>query len=118
MKEILVNEEGYKQYFELLDDLERLHMKNALSGSEACQEAVGDGWHDNFAFEEAMRLERDMACKIEKMLNEEKHLKIIKDDSIDEKTVNINDVVRLLFKYSIDDEEEEDIKITGKYMPN
>lgn len=118
MKEILVDEEGYKQYFELLNDLQRTHTKNAQNGSEAFKDAVGDGWHDNFAFEEAMRTERDIATRINKMLEEQKRLKIIKNFNMDKEIVTINDTIKLHFIYSDNDEEEEIIKLTGKYMPN
>ena len=51
MEEILVDENGYKQFFEELKKLEDLSRSNSALGSEVYKDAVGDGWHDNFAFE-------------------------------------------------------------------
>ena len=35
-------------------------------GSESYVDAVGDGWHDNFAFEDTMRESRKIASRINK----------------------------------------------------
>ena len=61
MEEILVDENGYKQFFEELKRLEDLSRSNSALGSEVYKDAVGDGWHDNFAFEESMRESRAIA---------------------------------------------------------
>lgn len=115
MDEILVDEEGYKQYFEELDKLKNLRLLIAVKGGEACKEAVGDGWHDNFAYEEAMREERNMASRIEQMLKEQKLLKIVKKRSMEKNIVNIGDTVKLAIQYDEDDIEIEFVKLTGKY---
>lgn len=118
MKEILVNEEGYNQFFEELEKLKKLLTSNASAGSEAYNEAVGDGWHDNFAYEEAVRQERYFINKIDKMQKQKPYLKVVKDKECLDDTVNINDVVEVLIKYSEDDFEKEILKLTGKYFPN
>ena len=118
MDEILVDEEGYKQYFEELDKLKNLRLLIAVKGGEACKEAVGDGWHDNFAYEEAMREERNMASRIEQMLKEQKLLKIVEQKDREDGKINIGDIVELSIKYADDDIEVETIKLTGKYKPD
>ena len=113
--EILVDNEGYKQFHSILDEL-----KNSLtssSSSDVFSDTCGDGWHDNFAYEEAMREERSVAQKIKNMLDLEKYLKIVNDKK-DEDKVNISDTVKLLFTYDDGSSEEEIVKLTGKYMPN
>ena len=113
--EILVDSEGYKQFHDILDEL-----KNSLtssSSSDVFSDTCGDGWHDNFAYEEAMREERSVAQKIKNMLDLEKHLKIVNDKKYKDK-VNIGDVVELLFTYNDGSSEREIVKLTGKYMPN
>ena len=58
MKEILVNIEGYNQFFDEFEKLNNSLTSNAAHGSEVYADAVGDGWHDNFAYEDAMRKEK------------------------------------------------------------
>jgi transcription elongation GreA/GreB family factor len=118
MKKILVNSEGYNQFFELLKKLREYHTSNIINGSEAFKDAVGDGWHDNFAFEEAMRQERDIAARIEKMIKEEKDLKLINKEETSSDIINFDDTVKLKFIYFDGEEEIELIKLTGKYMPD
>ncbi len=118
MEEILVNEEGYLQFLEELESVKNKFLDNARSGGEVLKEAVGDGWHDNFAYDEVMREEREIVSKIKNLLEVKKHIKVVKESNSESSIVNINDNVLLLLKYDIDDEEEEVIKLTGKYMPN
>lgn len=118
MKEILVNEEGYLQFLEELENVKNKFSDNARVGGEVLKEAVGDGWHDNFAYDEVMREEREIVSKIKKLLEVKKHLKIIKVNKNESEIVNVDDKVQLLLKYDIDDVEEEVFKLTGKYIPN
>lgn len=95
MYKLLVDKEGYVQYFEELEKLKDLRLSIAVKGGKACKEAVGDGWHDNFAYEEAMREERNIASKIEQMLKEQKNLNIVEQKAKEEDKVNIGDIVEL-----------------------
>ena len=61
MEEILVTEEGYNQFLHELEKLQKLSIDNSTVGSEAYESAVGDGWHDNFSFEQNMRESRTIA---------------------------------------------------------
>lgn len=79
MEKILVDEIGYEQFFDELNKLKILFSNNASDGSQAYNDAVGDGWHDNFAFEEAMRKGRNIATRIDKMLAEQHKLKKLKN---------------------------------------
>ena len=118
MDEILVDENGYKQYLDVLEKLKQKSLLNASVGSEACSDAVGDGWHDNFAFEETMRESRAIAARIDKMLNEKKHLKIVEPIELGDEFINIGDSFQVKLKYDIDDVEIEQLTLTGKYKPN
>jgi len=118
MNEILVDENGYNQYLELLEELKQTSLLNASVGSEACCDAVGDGWHDNFAFEETMRESRIIAARIDKMMSEKKYLKIVKPIKLGDEFINIGDTFKVEFKYGTDDIEIEQLTLTGKYKPN
>lgn len=118
MSEIIVDENGYKQFFEELENLKRLSLINASASSEAYNNAVGDGWHDNFAFEESMRESRTIANRIDKMLEIKKNLKVIKKEKIaDKNIINLDDILIVEIKY-FDNIEKANIKITGNYLPN
>ena len=77
MKEILVSKDGYEQFFIELEKLKDSITSNALTSTEACNDAVGDGWHDNFAYDEAMRQERFIVSKINDMINDIPFLKVL-----------------------------------------
>lgn len=103
------------------DELEKLKMKSlviASSGIQSYKDAVGDGWHDNFDFEESIRESRTIANKIDKMLLEQPKIKIIEKEQLNENIVNIGDTIKLEIIYNKDDIETEIIKLTGKYIPN
>lgn len=118
MKEILVNKDGYKQFYDEIERLKKLSTSNAKLGSEVYQDAVGDGWHDNFAFEESMRESRSIAKKIDDMLALQQYLKIIDDNDKKSNLVNIGDSVEIEMKYAPNDIENEIITLTGKYIPD
>ena len=117
MKEILVDENGYNQFLEELEKLKQQSLLISSVGSEAYQDAIGDGWHDNFAFEESMRQGRSIATRIENMLKTKQYLKIIETKIKNNSLINIGDVLRVKIYYSDDDIEETTIKLTGNFIP-
>lgn len=118
MKEILVNIEGYNQFFDEFEKLNNSLTSNAAHGSEVYADAVGDGWHDNFAYEDAMRKEKMIQSKINEMILQKDKLKLVEDGDYDENAVCINDIIEVSIIYDDDDSELEIIKLTGKYLPN
>ena len=118
MKDILVDTEGFNQYYEELNKLKDLSLSIASIGSESYADAVGDGWHDNFAFEDTMRESRKIASRINKMLEDEKYLKIVDKKRTSDDIIDIGDILMIKVIYDIDDIEEYTIKLTGKYMIN
>ena len=116
MKDVLVDTEGFNQYYEELNRLKDISLSIASIGSESYADAVGDGWHDNFAFEDTMRESRKIASRINKMLDDEKYLKIVDKKSNSDDIIDIGDILKIKVIYDIDDIEEYTIKLTGKYM--
>ena len=116
MKDVLVDTDGFNQYYEELNRLKDISLSIASIGSESYADAVGDGWHDNFAFEDTMRESRKIASRINKMLEDEKYLKIIDKKSNFDDIIDIGDILKIKVIYDIDDIEEYTIKLTGKYM--
>lgn len=118
MKQILVSKDGYEQFFLELEKLKDSITSNALISSEAYSAAVGDGWHDNFAYDEAMRQERFIVSKINDMINDIPFLKVVDDEEYIQDKVNVNDTIEVCIKYADDDKENEILKLTGRYFPN
>ena len=118
MEKILVDIEGYKQFYQEIERIKEELTNNASKGGEAYKDAIGDGWHDNFAFESAMAEERKIRAKLEKMYSEQSKLEIVNVSGYDDNKVNINDIVKIRIIYSVGDIEEEIVKLTGKYIPD
>ena len=116
MKDVLVDTDGFNQYYEELNRLKDISLSIASIGSESYADAVGDGWHDNFAFEDTIRESRKNASRINKMLEDEKYLKIVDKKSNSDDIIDIGDIIKIKVIYDIDDIEEYTIKLTGKYM--
>ena len=79
---LLVDKNGYNEYLEEVNKLKKQYENTITGGTEAYNTAVGDGWHDNFDFEESMRVERDIATKIDKMLENLSELKIVEEEKV------------------------------------
>lgn len=118
MKDVLVDTDGFNQYYEELNRLKDISLSIASIGSESYADAVGDGWHDNFAFEDTMRESRKIASRIDKMIEDEKNLKIVDKKRTSDDIIDIGDILMIRVIYDIDDIEEYTIKLTGKYMIN
>ena len=118
MKEVLLDKNGYKQYYEELERLKNLSQTIASVGNTSYTDAVGDGWHDNFAFEDSMRESRKIAARIDKILEDEKYLKVVDKKGISSDIIDIGDTITIKVIYDIDDIEEYTIKLTGKYIPD
>ncbi len=116
MKDVLVDTDGFNQYYEELNRLKDISLSIASIGSESYADAVGDGWHDNFAFEDTMRESRKIASRINKMLEDEKYLKIVDKKSNSDDIIDVGDILKIKVIYDIDDIEEYTVKLTGKYM--
>ena len=117
-EKLYLDNDGYQRLLEEIDLLKAKLAKNGKEKGEAYSGAVGDGWHDNFAFEESMRESRAIAKRIDDLLSKKQYLKIVDDNDKKENLVNIGDKVSINIKYSDDDIETEVITLTGNYIPN
>lgn len=118
MDKTLVSQEGNRQFFEILEELKELSLNSASIGNEAYKNAIGDGWHDNFDFEESVRESRKIASRINKMLEEEAYLEIIEDKKYINNLINLGDTFEVKIIYSNSDVEKETLTLTGKYKPD
>ncbi len=111
---IYLDHEGYNK---LLNDIEELK-KDLIEVSKekgiACSDAAGDGWHDNFAYDEACRQEYTLAGQLSDLYKRLKKVKII-EKTDDETLVEVGDIVTIDMMYSYDDIEEMKLKLVGSY---
>ena len=110
---IYLTEEGYKQYCEEIEKIETEILKNTDYKVQAISEAPGDGWHDNFAYEDACRNENMLQKRLEQLLKQKGKIELIDSKVSDQSLVNIGDVIKLEFMYDDGDSEVEEIRLTG-----
>ena len=112
---IYLTEEGYKQYCEEVEKIEAEILKNTDYKVQAISEAPGDGWHDNFAYEDACRTEIMLQKRLEQLLKQKGKIELIDSKVSDQNLVNIGDVVKLEFMYDDGDSEVEEVRLTGNW---
>lgn len=113
---IFLNQEGVLQFNKILEEKKRELLKNSTSSSSSIQNAIGDGWHDNFDAEQSLREEYMITHNIEKLLKMKQKIELLEEKIVDG-VVCINDILKIKIIYDEDDEETSIIKLTGKYLP-
>lgn len=117
MIDILVDEAGARQIDDKIDEIRNAIINNGKKMSESYNDYIGDGWHDNPAYEESMRKNRMLNEELDRILKQKKKIKIVKNE-YDNSKVNLGDYIRIEFFNFNDETEYEDIKLTGKYFPD
>lgn len=108
MDKIFVSLEGYQEYLKELDQIREKIRKNSASMSEyMSDDAYGDGWHDNFAYEEARKMEYQLFLEYEKKLKGLNQLEIVKKKESD--TIDLD----TYFLFQFEDGEEEWYQLVG-----
>ncbi len=113
-----VSQEGYDLFVKGIDDLRNKLNCKGKEKSESFNSAVGDGWHDNFDFEQSARDEKKILKQIDdnkKILN---NLVVVKEETNDEDIVKINDIVLLKLEYEDNSSEELLFKLVGTFYTN
>lgn len=112
---IYLTADGYKQYCEEIEKIEVELLKNTDYKVQAISEAPGNGWHDNFAYEDACRNESMLQKRLEQLLKQKGKIELIESSIYDRNLVNIGDVVKLEFIYDDGDTEIEEVRLTGNW---
>lgn len=112
---IYLTADGYKQYCEEIEKIEVELLKNTDYKVQAISEAPGNGWHDNFAYEDACRNESMLQKRLEQLLKQKGKIELIESSIYDRNLVNIGDVVKLEFMYDDGDTEIEEVRLTGNW---
>lgn len=114
---IYLDQAGYDEYLNSINELARQLKRNSAIKGSSFEAAVGDGWHDNFAFEDAKRQELAIINEIETKKNLLKDIKIIPPKKINKDRLNINDIFKLRLYFSAEEIEEGWYKLTGRFNP-
>lgn len=112
---IYLTDEGLNEYRKEIKILNDKLAEIQKMKSEACSGAVGDGWHDNFAYEDAKRQEDAIVTQIKDLGDKSKYIEIITNDIKDQNIISLNDILKVEFTYEDGTKDEEIIKLTGNW---
>jgi transcription elongation factor GreA len=111
-KDFVITKEGLEEARKKLRELEE-RLKNVLSQKGEAYQIGGDGWHDNFTFEQLIQQEEALRFQISELKAFLRKAKIIKE-RVGSKTVRVGSRVILLF----DDGKQLEYKIVGLMQSN
>ena len=116
-KKIYLDQAGYEQYLQEIEEIKKQLNDNSKAKSTAYTNAVGDGWHDNFEFEEAKREELKILSSLKKKIEGLSRIVIIENNKTPD-LIDINDYVTIFINYGGTDEEEMTFKLVASSNPN
>ncbi len=114
---IYLDQKGYDEYVKEINRIKDQLDNNGKSKSEAYENAVGDGWHDNFAFEEAKREEFKIMSALQEKIEGLSRIVIV-DSLNEESVVDINDYVTIDMYFPGEEPEELIFKLVASNTPN
>lgn len=101
-EKIYLDQKGYNMLLAELENLKQELADNYLEKGEAYSGSVGDGWHDNFAFEEANRQERMILGKI-RDCQERLSKAVIIEKTGDNELIDLGDIININMIFDVDD---------------
>lgn len=116
-EKIFLDKKGYEEYLQSISDLLDQINGNSKLKSEAYENGVGDGWHDNFAFEQAKREEFKLLKELHDKREALSRIVIIEEKDNDN-TIDINDYVSIEMAFPGEDPEEMIFKLVAANSPN
>lgn len=104
MDKIYLDQKGYDNYIKELEDIREKIKKSSSDISEfASDDAYGDGWHDNFAYEQTVQKENALLYQYHQKLEGLNKIEIIEScRNLD--SVEIGSVVEIQFEGEYDTE--------------
>lgn len=116
---IYLDIDGYNQYMAEIEEIKNKLKSNGHQKSLAYVSAVGDGWHDNFEFEEATREEYKIMCELrEKIAGLERIVIVETKEKQDTKVADINDIILTEMRLKCNPFEEKIFKLVASSSPN
>lgn len=115
-EKIYLDKSGYEKYLKEIEELRNRLNNNSKMKSEAYVDAVGDGWHDNFLFEDAKREEYKILGLLREKIAGLSRIVVV--DSVSEKNgININDFITLNLMFPGEEPEELEFKLVASNSP-
>lgn len=111
-EKLYLDNDGYQRLLEEIDLLKVKLAKNGKEKGEAYSGAVGDGWHDNFAFDEANMQERMILGQLKECYQKLERAVIVERHN-DETLVDVNDIVTVDMIFGHDDSKKIKFKLVG-----
>ena len=118
MDAIYLTNEGFLEFQNEFSFLKEEFVRLQTIANSSYVDAVGDGWHDNFSYEDAMRQVNKIANQLDELSKLSHNMHIVSCDNICDDVVNINDVLELCFYYDDGTVEYDNIKLTGLWKPH
>lgn len=113
MDKIYLDQDGYENYLKELDEIREKIRKNSSDISEyMSDDAYGDTWHDNFAYEQAIKKESSLLHELKEKKMGLARIEIIKKNNNSDK-VEIGSIVTVKI-----DNELEKYKLSGNTVSN
>lgn len=103
-EKIYLDQKGYQDYLVDIEKLKEELNQNNRQKSSAYDSGVGDGWHDNFDFEHALREEFKIMGLLKKKMDDLEKIVIIEKD-VETNRIGLDDYVKV--KLFMNDEEDE-----------
>lgn len=116
IKKIYLDETGYKQYLNEIEEIREKIRKNSSNIAEyQSDDSYGDGWHDNFAYEQAIKIENMLFHELDTKLKGLKDIIVIDKKDNNNDFVDLNCIIDVMF----DGEEElESYIVSGNSSSN
>lgn len=112
---IYLDRQGIQQYIAQIKLIEKQLNECRMQKTESCNRS-GEGYHDNFDFEDGKREELRLLFELKRLLMEFSKVKEVKMVDCND-TISINDYVTANIKYSDGDSEILTFKLVALAMP-
>lgn len=114
---LYLDKAGHEMFIKEIEILEQKLKEHQMSKGEAYSSSAGDGWHDNFEFEENVRVERMLLGQLREKTEKLKNVVIISEQYTDDQVVDINDVIKLTLTFGENDFETDIYKLVATATP-
>jgi len=114
---IKLTQKGYDEYLKRIESYRDELTQNNKDKSSSYMAETGNGWHDNYDFEESKRKELAIMKKINDAKASLKNIEIIVEKSRPNNLVNIDDIIEVKMIYENGSSDNDKFKLIGGSFP-